>query len=123
MKNEDKIVELLAETLLKQDRQEALLEKHGALLEKHGAILEKLVVGQEKHGAILEKLVVGQEKHGAILEKLVVGQEKHATLFETMTYELKGLREDFHKMNDHLLIRQEKMEERISRLEDKVFKS
>lgn len=81
MKNEDRIVELLAESLRKQDR--------------HEEILKQLVDGQL---ALLDS-------H----KKLETGQ--------------RDLINEFHKMNDHLLTRQEKMEDRISRLEDKVFKS
>ncbi len=66
MKSEDRIVELLAESLRKQDVQEE------------------------------------------ILNKLVEGQER--------------LIQEFRKTNDHLLTRQEKLEDRIVRLEDKVFK-
>lgn len=80
MKNEDRIVELLSETVKKQDRQEEILEKHRA---------------------ILERLAEGQVK---LIDEVI------------------GLRQEFHKMNDHLLTRQEKMEDRISRLEDRVFK-
>ena len=66
MKNEDKIVELLSESLMRQDRQEEILNKQTKLLET--------------------------------------------------------LVDQFHKMNDHLLTRQDKIEDRVARLEDKVFK-
>jgi len=88
MKNEDKIVEILAESLKKQDRQEELLSK---LVDSHSELLDS------------------HAKHGKILEKLVDGQER--------------LIDQFHKMNDHLLMKQEKLEDRVVRLEDKVFKS
>ncbi len=74
VKNEDRLIELMAEALKRQDQ-------HADILERHETLLKKLVDGQEK-----------------------------------LVYE-------FHKMNDHLLTRQETMESRISRLEDKVFLS
>lgn len=47
MKNEDKIVELLAETLKKQDRHEEILGIHGKLLEKLVKGQDELVKGQK----------------------------------------------------------------------------
>ena len=80
MKNEDRIVEILAETLIRQD--------------KHEEILKKLLESQEKFLQSQDKLVDGQER--LILE--------------------------FHKMNDHLLTKQDKIEDRVIRLEDAVFR-
>ena len=73
MKNEDKIIELLAESLQRQDRHEDILREQQDILKKILGIQEKLA-------------------------------------------------DQFHRMNEHLLTKQEKMEDRISRLEDKVFK-
>lgn len=61
MKNEDKIVEILAEALQK-------LDQHSAIFEKQGGLLEKLVDGQN-----------------------------------LLTDQMVGLRQDFNKMNGHLL--------------------
>jgi hypothetical protein len=79
MKNEDKIVELLVETLKKQDRHEEILGIHGKLL-------EQLVKGQKALVKGQEELVNGQEL-------LVEGQ--------------KVLIDEYHKMNNPLLTRQE----------------
>lgn len=94
MKNENKIIEILAESLRKQDRQEELLTK---LVESHVS-----------HGAMIEKQSGILEKQSGILGKLLEGQERLTT--------------EFHRMNDHLLTKQEEMGNRIMRLEDKVFK-
>ena len=94
MKNENKIVELLAETLRKQDKQEELLQMHATLLQNQGKLLQN-------QGKILEG-------HTVLLERLVESQE--------------GLRSDFHKMNDHLLTRIDQTDERIKRLEDRDAK-
>lgn len=109
MKNEERIIEILAESLRKQDRQEELLTKlveshlkQGETMEKHGAILER-------QGALIEKQGVILEKQSGILGKLLEGQER--------------LTSEFHRMNDHLLTKQDKMEDRIVRLENKVFKA
>ncbi|MEQ9301144.1 MAG: hypothetical protein RIF33_21390 [Cyclobacteriaceae bacterium] len=72
MKNEDRIVELLSESLRKQDRHEEILVNQGTLL-----------------------------------KKMVEGLDQ--------------LNGQFLKMNDHLLTKQDKMEDRLSRLEDHVF--
>lgn len=48
MKNEAQIVELLAETLKKQDRREALLGKLVEITSKHSEILTKVVEGQDR---------------------------------------------------------------------------
>ncbi len=80
MKNEDRIAELLAEMLRKQDRHEEVIHSQSEILKSHSTFLKELVEGQQE------------------------------------------LIRQFHRMNDHLLTKQEKMEDRISRLEDKVFK-
>ena len=129
MKNEDKIVELLAETLRKQDRQEELLQMHtkllqnqgsilqnqGNILDRHTSILERHTSLMERQGDILERQGDILERHEAQLKKLVEGQD-------VMAGELKGLRSDFHKMNDHLLTRLDQTDERIKRLEDRDAK-
>tara|TARA_R110000868_G_scaffold93516_3_gene258632 strand:- start:487 stop:795 length:309 start_codon:yes stop_codon:yes gene_type:complete len=102
MKNEERIIEILAESLRKQDRQEELLTK---LVESHLKQGETL----EKHGTLIEKQGVILEKQSGILGKLLEGQERLTT--------------EFHRMNDHLLAKQDKMEDRIVRLENKVFKA
>lgn len=71
-------------------------------------ILAEALKRLDKHSELFEK-------QGEILERMLIGQE-------ILTQELVGLRQDFHKMNDHLLTRQDNSENRISRLEDKVFK-
>ena len=71
------------------------MEKHGTILERQGTLIEK-------QGGILEK-------QSGILGKLLEGQER--------------LTSEFHRMNDHLLTKQDKMEDRIVRLENKVFKA
>jgi len=116
MKNEERIIEILAESLRKQDRQEELLTKlveshlkQGETMEKHGTILERQGSLIEKQGVILEKQSGILEKQSGILGKLLEGQERLTT--------------EFHRMNDHLLTKQEKMEDRIVRLENKVFKA
>ena len=43
MNNEDKILELLAESLQKLDQQGETLNKHGEILETHGTQIQKLV--------------------------------------------------------------------------------
>lgn len=102
MKNEERIIEILAESLRKQDRQEELLTK---LVESHLKQGETM----EKHGTLIEKQGVILEKQSGILGKLLEGQERLTT--------------EFHRMNDHLLTKQDKMEDRIVRLENKVFKA
>ena len=143
MKNEDKIVELLAETLRKQDRQEELLQmhtkllqnqgnilqnqgnildrhtsildRHTSILDRHTSILERHTSLMERQGDILERQGDILERHEAQLKKLVEGQD-------VMAGELKGLRSDFHKMNDHLLTRLDQTDERIKRSEDRDAK-
>ena len=66
--------------------------------------------------ALLTESLKRQDRHEEILEKLAQGQLK-------LIDEVTGLRTEFHRMNDHLLTKQEKMEDRISRLEDRVFKN
>ncbi len=95
MKNESQIVELLAELLKKQDRYEEILTRLVDVTGAHGKTLDS-------HSQIFGKQEI-------LLTKIVEGQDR-------LIYE-------FHKMNDHLLTRQEKIEDRVSRLEDKVFKS
>ena len=48
MKNEDRIVELLAESLKGQDQQKELLKQHSKLLEQHSKLLGTLVERQEQ---------------------------------------------------------------------------
>ena len=48
MKNEDKIVELLSESLKRKDKQEEILKNHGSILERLAKGQEKLISSQEK---------------------------------------------------------------------------
>ena len=77
MKNEERIIEILAESLRKQDRQEELLTK---LVESHLKQGETL----EKHGTLIEKQGVILEKQSGILGKLLEGQERLTTEFHRM---------------------------------------
>ncbi|MEM9833982.1 MAG: hypothetical protein AAF944_25345 [Bacteroidota bacterium] len=100
MKNQTRIEELLAESLRQQDRQSEILEGHGKLL-------EKLVESDERQNTLLEKLVEGQV--------LLTGQ------ISNLQIEIKSLRGDMNKLFDYLQTKHDKLEERIKRIEDRVF--
>ena len=74
MKEESKIVELLAEMLRKADKNDELLARQGVELKNQGVELKKQGVELEKHGDLLEMQGRLLERHGLLLEKLVEGQ-------------------------------------------------
>jgi hypothetical protein len=88
MKNEDRVVEILAELLRKQDQ----------------------------HDEKLNRIISIQERQGETLDK-------HTELFTLFISEIKGLRSDFNRMTDFLQTKQDKLEDRVKRLEDSVFRS
>ncbi len=56
MNNEDKILELLAESLQKLDQQGETLNKHGEILETHGTQIQKLVNVQVTQTEIMRRM-------------------------------------------------------------------
>jgi DNA anti-recombination protein RmuC len=69
MKNEDKIVELLSEMLIRQDRFESRLDKITDVMEKLVPAIDQLGTGVEQLGTGLEKLSNSQERLIAIQER------------------------------------------------------
>nr|MBI1231790.1 hypothetical protein [Cytophagales bacterium] len=69
MKNEDKIVELLSEMLIRQDRLESRLDKITDVVEKLVPAIDQLGTGVEQLGTGLEKLSNSQERLIAIQER------------------------------------------------------
>lgn len=117
MKNEDRIVELLAEMLIKQDRHDELLAKivdgqvtNNQVLEKHEKLLEKLVDGQLKTNEILRS----HNERLASLEKGVsdLKKEQHTT-----NQRLESLENKFDKLftviSDDVLSRIARIEKHV----------
>jgi hypothetical protein len=69
MKNEDKIVELLSELLIRQDRTESILNKMGTILEKLADSQVGLTESQKSLGDSQERVVDSQEKLIRIQER------------------------------------------------------
>ena len=97
MKNEGRIVELLSESLQKQDR--------------HSELLTLLVKSDEKQNLILEKVVDSIEGLNKRVDSL---NDRVDSLNGKMDY----LRADFNKMFSYLQTRHDKLEERVKRVED-----
>ena len=115
MKNEDKIVEILTESLKKQDQQSELMGKQNKILSKHSEILDKHSEILSKHSELLGRLVESDEKQTLVLEQLVIR-------VEALNGKVDGPRSDFIKLFDFLQTKQDKLEDRVKRLEDGFFK-
>jgi len=68
MKDESKIVELLAESLLRADRHEELLGQLIKRADNHDILLEKLVNGQNKTNLALNELGLSNVRIVEVLE-------------------------------------------------------
>jgi len=121
MKEENRIIELLAEMLKKADRHEEILEAHGKLFEK--------LVGQQANTnvAIGElklsnmRIVEVLEKYEKLLEKLVDGQVKLEDGQNKTNFTLDELRDSDIRIAKAL----EKFgnyEERIQKLEQYIIR-
>jgi len=73
MKEENRIVELLAELLQRSDKHDEILVSQGGLLERHGKLLEKLVESQVE-------LIHGQNQTNRTLEDIKVAIKDIANL-------------------------------------------
>jgi hypothetical protein len=71
MKNEDKIVELLSEMLIRQDRFESGLDKITSEVEKLAPALDQLGTGLDKLTNSQERLIAIQERQEKILIKIL----------------------------------------------------
>ncbi len=69
MKNEDKIVELLSEMLIRQDRFESRLDKITYEVEKLAPAMDQLGTGLSQLGMGMDKLTNSQERLIAIQER------------------------------------------------------
>jgi hypothetical protein len=75
MKEESKIVELLAELLKRADRQDEIRSIHSALLEKQGLLMEK-------QGKVLVKMLHAQNKTNLTLGELRLSNMRIAEALE-----------------------------------------
>lgn len=94
MKNEDRIVELLAESLKGQDQQRALLKQHSKLLEQHSKLL----------GAMIDRQEQAESQQKASTERIIASVNALADIVKTWMERTK-------RIDDH--------EERISALEQR----
>lgn len=104
MKNEDRIVELLAESLQKQDRQSEILSNQIDLL-------AKLVESDEKQNLILEKVVESIDG----LNNRVDGLNGRV---DNLNGKMDHLRTDFNKMFSYMQTKHDNLEDRVKRIED-----
>ncbi|MEM0938938.1 MAG: hypothetical protein AAF600_06945 [Bacteroidota bacterium] len=102
MKNEDRIVELLAESLKRLDQQENILNQHAKILNELIQSQKELVQSQKELAQSQKELIGGQLKLVQVQEQLI---------------------DKFHKMNNYLLTKQEKIKNKIIRLKDENFKN
>ncbi|MGB3777588.1 MAG: hypothetical protein WA960_04470 [Tunicatimonas sp.] len=109
MQNEDRIVELLAESLKKQDQ--------------HSELLTLLVKSDEKQNLILEQVVHQIQNLNGKVESLNGKVENLNGKVENLNGKIDGLRTDFNKMFSYLQTKHDKLEDRTKRLEDGFFKA
>ena len=102
MKNEDRIVELLAESLKIQDRHSELLTHQGEILTRQGEILIR-------HGELLEKIIERQDRAE---QQQREASERIIASVDALTDIVKIWMERTKKLDDH--------EERIRKLERKA---
>ncbi|MEX2593751.1 MAG: hypothetical protein WD426_13340 [Anditalea sp.] len=105
MKNEDKIVELLSELLIRQDKFETALNKLGSGLERLGSGLERLGSGLERLESGLERLESGLDKLANSQERLIAIQERQEKILINI---LEVLADDVPKFDE--LIEMEQLE-------------
>lgn len=104
MKNKDRIAELLAESLQKQDQ-------HSEILSKQNELLTRLVTSDEKQNIILEKLVDSVDS----LNDRVDGLNDRV---DSLNGKIDHLRGDFHKMFSYMQTKRDQLEDRVQRMED-----
>ena len=95
MKNEDRIVELLAESLRIQDRHSEILTRQGEILIRHGELLEKIIERQDR----------AEQQQREASERIIASVDALADIVKIWMERTK-------KLDDH--------EERIQKLERKV---
>ena len=130
MKNENRILELLAELLKKYDRHDERLDKHGKMLEnleqKIGGVENKLDGVENKLDGVENKIVgvvQKQDRHEELLQLLIESQVRLDNSFDqmrrTFTKRFDQMEVKNDKMFDYLQTVLDQHDTRVKRLEDR----